>query len=521
MSTRALGETSWAQGVGRIMGEGISMEGVAQDQQDIEGVVPLSSGSYGGELHRANMVTMSHACHSLPPGPTPCLPCCSDVLQPMTTSLLAAPHSMTELKSVVLKTIITTVDILATPWLKVQAVIFALCTALNLYWHMAQLPYYTAWVNCLRCALYGVHAWVALCLVILMFRVDATRDGANKDPTSTGEVFWTFYNYDEALLITNVMWYGMLPAFLLCGLGAFGRLTYFFRVGLRFRLLKPDQKSRLLYKFSSDTDVEVISRVLRVWDEDKVPDPLALDLGEVILKSGIQQFPEAPFVRIAYANFLIECKQQMQSGWSQLEMARKMHPNISYRFSIFTWEQEQKQKAATSSSGSANADLVSYVEFQKNYKNLMQYHRAALVATRNFWAMLMHERISMMQLGNAFRRINMMEAMADKTYKLVGKGGRAGRGRGKQNRSALGKGKASCIARRDWFCAWVRASEAKRVGAPPLPTNHLYLHPAFLTHCQPSFSPYSLFLALLHPRCWSATPTRSSCCGHTQTSWRR
>ena len=42
-------------------------------------------------------------------------------------------------------------------------------------------------------------------------------------------------------------------------------------------------------------------------------------------------------MRIAYANFLIECKQQMQSGWSQLEMARKMHPNMSFRFSIFTW----------------------------------------------------------------------------------------------------------------------------------------------------------------------------------------
>lgn len=62
----------------------------------------------------------------------------------------------------------------------------------------------------------------------------------------------------------------------------------------------------------------------------------------------------------------------MQSGWAQLELARKMHPNLSYRFSIFTWEQEHKQKAATSSTGNnAATDLVSYVEFQKNYKSLM------------------------------------------------------------------------------------------------------------------------------------------------------
>lgn len=42
--------------------------------------------------------------------------------------------------------------------------------------------------------------------------------------------------------------------------------------------------------------------------------------------------------------------------------------NLSYRFSIFTREQEHKQKAAVSSSGESAADLVSYVEFQRNYR---------------------------------------------------------------------------------------------------------------------------------------------------------
>ena len=60
-------------------------------------------------------------------------------LKPLSTSLLAAPHSMTELKSIMCKTIITAVDILLTPWLKVQAVIFAICTGLNLYWHLSQV----------------------------------------------------------------------------------------------------------------------------------------------------------------------------------------------------------------------------------------------------------------------------------------------------------------------------------------------------------------------------------------------
>ncbi len=46
---------------------------------------------------------------------------------------------MTELKSITLKTIITTVDILMTPWLKIQAVIFCICTACNIYWHLAEV----------------------------------------------------------------------------------------------------------------------------------------------------------------------------------------------------------------------------------------------------------------------------------------------------------------------------------------------------------------------------------------------
>ncbi len=69
-----------------------------------------------------------------------------------------------------------------------------------------------------------------------------------------------------------------------------------------------------------------------------------------------------------YANLLIECRQQLQSGWAQLEEARRMPLNLSYRFSIFTREQEHKQKAAVSSSGESAADLVSYVEFQRNYR---------------------------------------------------------------------------------------------------------------------------------------------------------
>ncbi len=46
---------------------------------------------------------------------------------------------MTELKSVTLKTIITAVDILMSPWLTIQAIVFCACTTLNFYWHLAEV----------------------------------------------------------------------------------------------------------------------------------------------------------------------------------------------------------------------------------------------------------------------------------------------------------------------------------------------------------------------------------------------
>lgn len=38
-------------------------------------------------------------------------------------------------------------------------------------------------------------------------------------------------------------------------------------------------------------------------------------------------------------------------------------------------------------------DLVSYVEFQKNYRSLLEYHKAALEATRDFWRLVMRETV--------------------------------------------------------------------------------------------------------------------------------
>lgn len=80
--------------------------------------------------------------------------------------------------------------------------------------------------------------------------------------------------------------------------------------------------------------------------------------------------PKSVFMHIAYSNFLIDVRHNAQSGWNQLDQATSLGPNLSYQFSIFTRKQEHKQKSGGGGGGGEGGavDLVSYVEFQKNYK---------------------------------------------------------------------------------------------------------------------------------------------------------
>ena len=50
---------------------------------------------------------------------------------------------------------------------------------------------------------------------------------------------------------------------------------------------------------------------------------------------------------------------------------------------------------------------------------LLEYHRSSLLATQAFWRLLLQERVDLVQLTKAFRRIDDMESKADRTYRMV------------------------------------------------------------------------------------------------------
>jgi hypothetical protein len=84
----------------------------------------------------------------------------------------------------------------------------------------------------------------------------------------------------------------------------------------------------------------------------------------------------------------------MCRGFS-LQTAKKADPSYLERFAIFSREQQHTQKSA-GGSGQAT-DLVSYVEFQRNYRLVMKVHKEALLSMRAFWICLLQVRLDSLE----------------------------------------------------------------------------------------------------------------------------
>ncbi len=91
------------------------------------------------------------------------------------------------------------------------------------------------------------------------------------------------------------------------------------------------------------------------------------------------------FLNVTYSSFLMEVQGNYNTGHTQLQAAKKLQPGTSDQFAIFVREQEHKQKAQSQSTGEGSVDLVSYVEFQRNYGVLLKAHKRSLSATKEFW----------------------------------------------------------------------------------------------------------------------------------------
>lgn len=71
---------------------------------------------------------------------------------------------------------------------------------------------------------------------------------------------------------------------------------------------------------------------------------------------------------ILYSNYVTECQGNYHSGTSILRAAKKMDPGQVEKYIIYVREQEHMLKVNSQASGESTLDLVSYVEFQRNFR---------------------------------------------------------------------------------------------------------------------------------------------------------
>ncbi len=79
----------------------------------------------------------------------------------------------------------------------------------------------------------------------------------------------------------------------------------------------------------------------RKWTDQhyEVLDRVAAKEAEIIIKGGMQLFPNDAYMIITYVNLLVDVLESTQTGYSQLQAAKKCTPNLMERFAIFAREQ--------------------------------------------------------------------------------------------------------------------------------------------------------------------------------------
>ncbi|KAG2431968.1 hypothetical protein HYH02_013184 [Chlamydomonas schloesseri] len=184
------------------------------------------------------------------------------------------------------------------------------------------------------------------------------------------------------------------------------------------KYIGPGASSKLVKKFQDVRDVEILLRNTRVWLDEDTADPDAVKLGESIVKAGLHQLYGNPSMLILYSAYLIDIQGSYQSGYTQLQEAKKQSPGMLERFAIFYREQEHTQKAG-GSTGKGAVDLVAFVEFQRSHRLVTRAHKEALVAVRAFWGLLLHTDVSYLKLTKALDRIETTVRAAERAYRSV------------------------------------------------------------------------------------------------------
>ncbi|PNH12261.1 Tiny macrocysts protein B [Tetrabaena socialis] len=311
-------------------------------------------------------------------------------LNPLTHNYMAMAHTRVEGIAFTIKVIATIASVMVSS-VKWLSIVYLLCFTTLLYLHVKWVPFSYSTLNYVRCGSYATVLYCSVILVALEFERsgDAAVDDARRK------------------MMTLVLWIGMAPAAIAGAAACHLRLRHFNRYVLgRFRDADPSVKSKIIYRFDDAREVEIAARCCQSWIDEDTPAPEAVAMTEQIIKAGMIQLPQDPYMVVLYSSFLIDT-------------AKKQSPGLLERFAIFIREQEHTQKANGATGGDSTVDMVAYVEFQRNCRLVVRAHREALIAMRSFWGLLLHHEIDFNHLSRALRRIEITVKAAERAYRGV------------------------------------------------------------------------------------------------------
>ncbi|KIY98673.1 hypothetical protein MNEG_9288 [Monoraphidium neglectum] len=240
-------------------------------------------------------------------------------LNPLTRNMLATPAAITNLTTLALKMVMVVLSTAGGSNPKLQSVVMAVCSGYITYQMIMAASYYNDWVNHVWNGLWTGNVYTCILLNVVTYKYP-------DNPAMREHITW-------AVL------YGIFAAVLLGAAASAARLWWLRRPLKVLRAAKDDPEALRnlgkVYRFSSTTEVEILARVMRKWDEDGQPDEEACALGEFTCKCGLARFPNSATLMIALANFQIEARKDGHAARTQLQLAVKANPSTIERFFIF------------------------------------------------------------------------------------------------------------------------------------------------------------------------------------------
>ncbi|KAF5832011.1 hypothetical protein DUNSADRAFT_12252 [Dunaliella salina] len=316
---------------------------------------------------------------------------------PISRTWLASPSTETRMKIVVAKMVIVVCAVGINETRRAPTIIVWLAALYTWWLYFRQMPFYNTWVNISISSMWLGIAFTASLLMVLSW------DHRNGDPDFH---YWMTWNVLK----------GIFPVMVGGACCHYAFIWYKMYWTRKFVDPPPNLPLRKIFKFEYPEDVEIMSRAMRKFDRDGVVDPQAVELGDTILRAGMQYFPKCPGLLVLYASMLLEVKHDGPLTRTQLQNAMKLRPDILDKYRIFVIAQRAKRMK---DAADGTMDLQSYVEFKRNYRMLARVHKEALQNQRDFWKLFMHSKTQESNVKKALKDLEASSSRAQMVYSKI------------------------------------------------------------------------------------------------------